>query len=34
VELLLGEELRREREDALVLRDDADLVRRCPVLLR
>jgi hypothetical protein len=39
LELLLREELRRERdellrEEALVRRDDADLVRRCPLLLR
>ncbi len=34
LELLLRAELLREREEALERRDDADFVRRCPVLLR
>ena len=34
VELPFRDELRREREGELELRDDADFVRWCPVLLR
>jgi hypothetical protein len=34
LELLLREELFRERDELLRVRADADFVRRCPVLLR